>query len=658
MREKMKHWKKISRTILPCAAAVLFVVVVATYFYYRAVLPVTEGGAGTYFSAAVDMETSYSLTGQEVIQEYTSTRDRINRIGVCFLKQGDVTGLTLHGELKDRETGEVLETWQVSAELLTAGGAFDYFTLADPAVGKGRTLEISLSTQGNTSGGELLVCGTSVEKNYGKLTAGNREEAKDSLAIAVVGPVEYVGKIFWAIAAGFVAMVILLFVWINGKKTVKTERVFLFVGGCIGAVYLLLFNPYSEPDGGAHVITSFYYADLLNGEEPVDETGKVLGRTEDIHREGMPERLGLNSLNTVKENFFSMEEETDREAFFRGKLKVPFTAHLPQILGTALGMAAGLGAIPTLYLGKLFALFFYLGCCYWGIKWMPFGKMVLFCTALLPFSLETATSYSYDNTVLALAVLMTGFVFYLKYEKTRVSWKEVAFWMLLTMWLSPCKIVYCFLGLLIFLVPGEKFGKKRNYWLAGGGTLAAAGASLAFSRMATISDTVTGEMGDYFTIPMFFEDLFHSLLMIGKTIEICMDEFFQQIFGGVFSWFDVKLAWSFVICYFVLLCMAGISNRQERVLLKPMDKAGMGVICLLVIAAIAASMLFTWTPKDSEYITGIQGRYFLPVLPLCVFLFQNRVLVAQKRLDRLIITGMVLVQFMTVMQLFTTIINK
>ena len=253
---------------------------------------------------------------------------------------------------------------------------------------------------------------------------------------------------------------------------------------------------------------------------------------------------------------------------------------------------------------------------------------------------------------------MTGYALYLRYEKKRISIWNVLFWFLLTAWITPCKIVYGFLGLLVLLFPKKKFKRNIYYYLTCCLTAAVAGGSLLLSRLTTITKTVTGTMGDYFTIEMFFEDLPNSLMMIGRTIDQNADLYIKQLFGGVYSWFDVNLAWLFVIAYILLMCLAAVSLQQESYTVKNTDKAVMGIIFLLVAAAIAASMLFTWTSKTSDTIDGIQGRYFLPVLPLAVFLFKNRLILLQKDISRQLALGVILVQFMTVMQLFTTIITK
>ena len=659
MKEKMKTCGKIARLIVPCLLAVFFVVIAALYFYYDDVVRITEEGEGTYFTAEADEERSYSLNGRTIAQCYTTTREEIQRIGIAFDTWGDVSGIDVYAQLVDTDTGKQLQQWMVSADLLAKGGTFDYFTLDEPQVGTGRNLEMRLTAkETGESSGDVRVHSSNSPKIYGKLTVNGFVYGNAKLALAVMGNVDYVGTLFRAVAAGFVLIVILFYILLKKKKSLRTENLFLIAGIFIGAVYMMLFTPYSEPDGEVHVITSFYYADLLNGRQATDEYGRVLARQEDVNREGISRNLGLDTLNTAAEHFQDMEEDTQQTAFFRGKLQVPFSAHLPQTLGTALGMALGLGTMPTLYLGKTFGYLFYLLCCYFAIRLIPFGKMVLFCTALLPFSLETATSYSYDSTVLSLGILMTGYALYLRYEKKRISIWNVLFWFLLTAWITPCKIVYGFLGLLVLLFPRKKFKRNIYYYLTCCLTAAVAGGSLLLSRLTTITKTVTGTMGDYFTIEMFFEDLPNSLMMIGRTIDQNADLYIKQLFGGVYSWFDVNLAWLFVIAYILLMCLAAVSLQQERYTVKNTDKAVMGIIFLLVAAAIAASMLFTWTSKTSDTIDGIQGRYFLPVLPLAVFLFKNRLVLLQKDISRQLALGVILVQFMTVMQLFTTIITK
>ena len=55
-------------------------------------------------------------------------------------------------------------------------------------------------------------------------------------------------------------------------------------------------------------------------------------------------------------------------------------------------------------------------------------------------------------------------------------------------------------------------------------------------------------------------------------------------------------------------------------------------------------MALSWTPVGSEYIMGVQGRYFLPMLPLFLVILRNNRIVVRKNIDKLAIEGLLLLQ--------------
>jgi TRAP-type C4-dicarboxylate transport system permease small subunit len=46
-------------------------------------------------------------------------------------------------------------------------------------------------------------------------------------------------------------------------------------------------------------------------------------------------------------------------------------------------------------------------------------------------------------------------------------------------------------------------------------------------------------------------------------------------------------------------------------------------ICLLVLVLTMLIMLLSWTPLSSQVVEGVQGRYFLPILPLALMTLPN-----------------------------------
>lgn len=645
------------KVLFPYVGLIFFMVITGVYFYNNVVNKVANETGGVYFSRDINPERTLALTDRELVQEFTTTRDHLGKIGLGFQKRGNVGDTEIHVRLREKETGEFVQEWTIPAAQLGEEEKFYFFSLDHLLVGKNKVMELVISARGEWEPGSLSVYCSKNFEDYGNLYNGGKEEKVD-LALALAGPVQYLTELFWALNVVFIVVVCLLYWLVSRKKRLPLEKIFLIAGGFLGVVYLFLFTPYSEPDSRAHLATVFYYTDILTGQEPVDAEGKTMVRREDLEADGLHEFLGLDNYNTLKENLFTTSEDNTMVPYTRGKMATPFAAHLPQIAGTWLGIVLGMGGTATLLLGKAFALFFYLLCCYIAIKIIPFGKMILFFCALLPFSLETGTSYSYDGTVLALAILMTGYALYLKERKKQVGLKEVLFWVFLTIWIAPCKIVYYFLTFLILLVPAEKFKSKKKYYGAAVAGGLSGVASLALNRMATISQAVTGQGEEHFSIQMFFEDIPEALMMIGRTIDYHLEDYLKQIFGSLYSWQDVHLTWSFVIAYVILFCGVLLCRQTEKQMLVKKDKVWLFLICFLVSAAIAASLLFTWTPTDAKVIVGIQGRYFLPILPLIALLFRNKVITLQKDIDGQLVLCTMLVQFLTVSQLFTAIIKR
>ncbi len=64
------------------------------------------------------------------------------------------------------------------------------------------------------------------------------------------------------------------------------------------------------------------------------------------------------------------------------------------------------------------------------------------------------------------------------------------------------------------------------------------------------------------------------------------------------------------------------------------------VLCLSCIGATMLSMLLAWTPQGSQVISGVQGRYFLPFLPVLLMSFKNDTLVLTRDGNRKVLYGM------------------
>lgn len=68
------------------------------------------------------------------------------------------------------------------------------------------------------------------------------------------------------------------------------------------------------------------------------------------------------------------------------------------------------------------------------------------------------------------------------------------------------------------------------------------------------------------------------------------------------------------------MLVVSIRSESEKYEITKIQKGILGGTSLLIAGGIVAGLMFGWTLKDSVAVEGIQGRYFLPVLPaLCCF---------------------------------------
>jgi uncharacterized membrane protein len=69
------------------------------------------------------------------------------------------------------------------------------------------------------------------------------------------------------------------------------------------------------------------------------------------------------------------------------------------------------------------------------------------------------------------------------------------------------------------------------------------------------------------------------------------------------------------IVYLIFLGSMILMSPQERVFTK-LEKWGSGLVSLGIYTAILLSMYLTWTAVGETEISGLQGRYFIGMLPL------------------------------------------
>jgi len=75
----------------------------------------------------------------------------------------------------------------------------------------------------------------------------------------------------------------------------------------------------------------------------------------------------------------------------------------------------------------------------------------------------------------------------------------------------------------------------------------------------------------------------------------------------------------------------------------------------VIFAALMFSMLLAWTPKSSNMVQGVQGRYMLPLLPVLLLTLKNQKVVRTGTDDRLVLYTMMAADVYVILRIFAVV---
>ena len=388
--------------------------------------------------------------------------------------------------------------------------------------------------------------------------------------------------------------------------------------------------------------------------------------------------------------------------------------YLPQAAGMALVRAFGGSALSLVFVARFLNLLAFLLLTSAAICRMPFGREILCGVGLLPMTLHLAASMSYDAGILGCSFLLCAEIFRFAYGRAAgafVRGRDLLLLCVLTAALSPCKMVYSCLVLLFLLIPAERFPAGRRgaaqilvkivcfcFLLAvSAGSIAAVNASIIrgyaaasqadASAVGTVSETtgqaitegavVTGEgevLRSGFTVSELVHRPFFIFRMVCSTFSLQSGEMIGDMMGMRLGNLDPLLGIPFFLALLFLLGLMLLSLKTETGGSDPQtSEAGEGAhtgaspgaspgaeerlwiaaVAVLVMLLTAGAMLVSWTSRDSMIIEGLQGRYFLPVLPLFLLLLKNETVVLKRDISRGILYTFFCMDAYALLRIFT-----
>lgn len=657
------------KKIVPFAVLTLIILVFTAYIFAYDL----RVNAGRCREGAVNSEDILGkvelVKGKAVEQTFRYT-EKIMTMIQLYLNPAAEGNRSVDVALYDAE-GTLIQKWQVTneeiRELKERGESYYSFWLDSPLTDTaGRDYRIEIESDGEAGAGDTIVANASEYDAYGRgvCRVGGKTQPFDLNFTALGDNYAFISRYTFgfvlALLAAYAGM--LIFLW---KKETAPEWKFLYLGAVFGLIYLFALPAYSAPDEAAHAYTAYYQSSRLLGQEALDENGYVLVRAEDRAYVKWQNSANIGSYEQVYNHFFSMSQDNTMVSTKRVPLDVPGYVYLPQIVGLTVGRLLNLGNIPMLFLARLLGLAFYLGCVWLSIRVAPFGKGIFMVTALLPIALENGASFSYDGMVNGLSFLFIACVLHLAYRKEKIGIRDWAVLSVLLALLAPIKVVYVLLGFLCLLIPAKKLPKKRTLFIGTAVVLAAGAVAILIPRASYLLNVVTRESNSLsyttaegYTVGYFLQEPTEFIKIYLNSFVESQDFYLQTMLGGSLAWLDLPLTWTLLFGFGALLLYASIQKDGEEQYLGLKEKSICGVTAVAVCCACMLTMLLAWTSKSSDTIAGVQGRYFLPVLPLILLMLRSKNLVTKGKEDRVLMVGLFFLQHFSVLQILTVVSGR
>lgn len=424
------------------------------------------------------------------------------------------------------------------------------------------------------------------------------------------------------------------------KSLSRPECIFLILGLAFGLILIFVTPPYQVPDESTHFMRSYQLSE-----------GKILS----LKRDGVVGgEIPLSILNIGTQ--FPVPFGADKKISFKNiisqfsnpleKNKTTFASfpntalyspvpYLPQTIGISIGKTLNLPIMYLFYLGRFVNLIVWLALIYCSIKMTPILKWGFVLIALMPMTVFQAASLSADAITVGLSFLFMAIILELLDKKNRADLRTKILIFLLAILITLSKQTYAFIPLMFFILPRKIIGSDKEYTRT----------IILFILLVASSFLIWSHFVKFLYIPLqtyvnpndqiayIAQHPFWYMRFILSQAMAWFSSIDSRSIIGHLGWLDVPLPGWVVSSYKIILILTFIMEAKTIKIFNFIQRLLLGTILVLSILFIFTVMYLTWNPIGSGTIEGIQGRYFIPLLPLLFILLYSDYFKTNKRID-------------------------
>jgi len=409
--------------------------------------------------------------------------------------------------------------------------------------------------------------------------------------------------------------------------------VFLTLSFLFGLPILAINPPLRGPDEQAHFVRIYAYAhgEFIPSVESKGMKGTLLPPAFyddnvlfnsikfNIHKPGFNYRSVFAEYR--KRQSQPAEDRSSAPMFvpFEGSESYTVVAYAPYVVAGVAARVLDLNFVDSLYLMRLAGLVFFTAVTAYAIRITPWLKWAFALIALIPTTLYGRTVLGADAATVSFSMVVVALC--LRAFTGRRSRLERSVWMTLCVLSKPPQIAFILLEPMLYR--WRTLGTKwRTIAIV---ILPAIGLTLLWLWLADAEMAAWRQYADglykreYFTLPwkleFMLENPLHFPRVMGATLVHEWFALWQQLIG-VLGWLDTPLA-PWINATLTALLLVTMLERMEVSTPARVRLAGYSVATIVGYTVAVFFILFvTWTPPTEQEVWGVQGRYFLCLLPL------------------------------------------
>ncbi len=431
--------------------------------------------------------------------------------------------------------------------------------------------------------------------------------------------------------------VIYYFVFKNAeKKNFKIENIFLSLAIPLGILFCIA-NPLGRvPDEDVHAKKSFAISEGLlfsSSYETADTQAYINAKVHELVSE---------TTKSYDEYFKKLNmAETDQKSLQNYKQMALYSpmSHAPQAIGIAISRLFGATVTVQCYAARLFNMAVAICLLYFAIKLIPFKKHIIFFIGLLPMTLNEIASMSSDALAISNCIFFICYILYLKYDpkKEMCTIKDYIILVVSSLVIALVKTVYVPLCLLLFLIPKDKFKSNKVKIIFCILTIIIS-LILNLGWLAYCSRFLieyTPGVDAHEQVKYVLSNPIRYIIIIFRAITVYFQNHVVALCGEDLGSHNAQASLLYVIPTIILFTgLFFINDDKERKEFDIFTKLYILVVFLMCYALIYTSVYVHWNALGNQIVIGVQARYFIPILPLLMILFDNKLISLNKKISK------------------------